>query len=271
MRAWMKLVAGAFVASLVGVSGASAQAPPSPLAQQSAQMPHPGAAIYRLRCATCHENPEETKAPSRATLSAMSYQVLSFALTQGKMQAQAAGLSEEDRGQLINYLTGRSSETRDTWSAAMACPGEDGGREVCADRGHVRLRRAQHPRAEREAGGPQQGEALQAGPRLGDRLPGRDHDAGPAGVVVGKNRLPAGGRGLGHVRLRRQRPGEALRAVGLPHARRRAAADQRRLWRRSPTARPCWPSRASTPRSTWSTRAPARRCGPRRSAAIPTR
>ncbi|MFZ5718452.1 MAG: PQQ-binding-like beta-propeller repeat protein [Pseudomonadota bacterium] len=91
-------------------------------AQSAEQMPHPGAAVYRMNCAACHENPEETKSPSRATLSAMSYQVLSFALTQGKMQAQAASLTEEQRGQLINYLTGRSAETRDTWSAAMACP-----------------------------------------------------------------------------------------------------------------------------------------------------
>lgn len=112
MRALLALAAGFLAAAGLWAEG---------WAQSPEQMPHPGAAIYRMRCAACHENPEETKAPSRTTLSAMSYQVLSFSLTQGKMQAQAAGLSEEQRGQLINYLTGRSAETRDTWSAAMAC------------------------------------------------------------------------------------------------------------------------------------------------------
>jgi polyvinyl alcohol dehydrogenase (cytochrome) len=51
----------------------------------------------------------------------MSYQVLSFALTKGKMQAQAAALSEADRGNLINYLTGRSTATLDAWSKPMMC------------------------------------------------------------------------------------------------------------------------------------------------------
>jgi polyvinyl alcohol dehydrogenase (cytochrome) len=85
-------------------------------------LPHPGQAIYRSRCAACHDNAEAMRAPTKTTLSAMSYQVLSFALTKGKMQAQAAGLSDEDRGQLINYLTGRSTQSLDAWSQAMMCP-----------------------------------------------------------------------------------------------------------------------------------------------------
>lgn len=90
-------------------------------AQTADTLPHPGQAVYRLNCAACHDNPAETKSPARTTLAAMSYQTLSFALTQGKMQAQAAGLSEEERGQLINFLTGRSTVTVETWSKSMAC------------------------------------------------------------------------------------------------------------------------------------------------------
>src|SRR5213078_3665364 len=71
--------------------------------------------------AACHDNPEASRSPAKATLGAMSYQVLSFALTKGKMQAQAAGLSDDERGQLINYLTGRSTSTLDAWSKAMMC------------------------------------------------------------------------------------------------------------------------------------------------------
>lgn len=84
-------------------------------------LPHPGQAVYRARCAACHDNPEATRSPAKTTLGAMSYQVLSFALTKGKMQTQAAGINDEDRGQLINYLTGRSTATLDTWSKAMMC------------------------------------------------------------------------------------------------------------------------------------------------------
>ena len=51
----------------------------------------------------------------------MSFQSISFALTQGKMQVQAATLDEEQRGQLINYLTGASKRTMEAWSQGMMC------------------------------------------------------------------------------------------------------------------------------------------------------
>ncbi|WP_293903456.1 PQQ-binding-like beta-propeller repeat protein [Phenylobacterium sp.] len=86
-------------------------------------LPHPGQAVYRAHCAACHDSPDTSRAPAKATLSAMSYQVLSFALTKGKMQAQAADLGEAERGQLINYLTGRSTATLDAWSQGMMCKG----------------------------------------------------------------------------------------------------------------------------------------------------
>ena len=46
-------------------------------------LPHPGQAIYRAKCAACHDSPEQTRSPAKATLGAMSYQVISFALTKG--------------------------------------------------------------------------------------------------------------------------------------------------------------------------------------------
>lgn len=117
----MKLFAG--LAGLALAAGAAWAVGTELQAQSANQLPHPGQAIYRLRCAACHDNPAETKSPSHETLGKMSYQVISFALTQGKMQAQAAGLSEDERGQLINYLTGRNEVTRETWSQGMACAG----------------------------------------------------------------------------------------------------------------------------------------------------
>lgn len=117
----MKVFAG--LAALVLAAGAAWAVGTDLKAQSAGQMPHPGQATYRLRCAACHDNPAETKAPSRETLSRMSNQVISFAMTHGKMQAQAAGLSEEERNQLVSFLTGRAEATKDTWSQAMACPG----------------------------------------------------------------------------------------------------------------------------------------------------
>jgi polyvinyl alcohol dehydrogenase (cytochrome) len=111
-------LAAAALAAAFGLAGAA-----SAQVQPANQLPHAGQAIYRTFCAACHDNPEQTRAPSKANLEAMSYQTLSFALTQGKMQAQGAGLTEETRGQLISYLTGKTTKTAETWSKAMACTG----------------------------------------------------------------------------------------------------------------------------------------------------
>ena len=113
----MKVIQGlaAFALSLSFAGAASAQD------DTARQLPHPGQAVYRANCAACHDNPDQTRSPAKSTLAAMSYQVLSFALTKGKMQAQAAALTETDRGDLINYLTGRSTASLDAWSKAMMC------------------------------------------------------------------------------------------------------------------------------------------------------
>lgn len=84
-------------------------------------LPHPGQPVYRQYCAACHDRPDETRAPTKATLSAMSVQALTYTLTAGKMKVQGAALNDETRGQLIQYLTGKDKVTTDTWSQAMAC------------------------------------------------------------------------------------------------------------------------------------------------------
>ncbi|HEY8573146.1 PQQ-binding-like beta-propeller repeat protein [Phenylobacterium sp.] len=86
-------------------------------------LPHPGQALYRTNCAGCHDNPEQTRSPSKDTLSKMSFQSINYALTLGKMKMQGSALNDEQRGQLINFLTGRSTDTVDTWSGALMCQG----------------------------------------------------------------------------------------------------------------------------------------------------
>jgi polyvinyl alcohol dehydrogenase (cytochrome) len=109
-------------AVVFGISGFAQAQTPTPASNGTAiTLPHPGQPIYRQYCAACHDKPEETKAPAKATLEAMSFQSISFALTQGKMQVQAAALDEEQRGQLIAYLTGATKRSMETWSQGMMC------------------------------------------------------------------------------------------------------------------------------------------------------
>jgi polyvinyl alcohol dehydrogenase (cytochrome) len=89
-------------------------------AMQSAGADHPGKAIYARSCAACHDNPEATRSPSLETLRSMRYQTVSYALTQGKMQAQAAALTPAERSTLIDFLVGKGA-TSDEWIAQMRC------------------------------------------------------------------------------------------------------------------------------------------------------
>ena len=93
----------------------------TPAPQPVAATPvHPGEAVYKQNCAACHDNPAGTRAPTKETLKEMSLQFLNFALTEGKMKAQGASLSAEQRGQVINYLIG-AKVTTDSWTTAMMC------------------------------------------------------------------------------------------------------------------------------------------------------
>ena len=84
---------------------------------------HPGKAVYERVCATCHDHPGVTRAPAFDALKGMRYGTIHFALTEGKMQAQAASLSNGERASLIDFLVGRSV-TDDAWVAKMMCPPE---------------------------------------------------------------------------------------------------------------------------------------------------
>ena len=86
-----------------------------------AQPAHPGKAVYDKLCATCHDHPGTTRAPAFEALKGMRYGTLHFALTEGKMQAQAASLTAGERAAVIDYLVGRSV-TDDGWVAKMMCP-----------------------------------------------------------------------------------------------------------------------------------------------------
>jgi polyvinyl alcohol dehydrogenase (cytochrome) len=113
----------AAAAALVGLTllGAAAGRAGAQAAAPSAKL-EIGEGLYRVGCAACHDNPEASRAPSLATLKAMRFQTITYALTEGKMKAIGAGMSAAERTALASWLTGRDVPVADTWTAAMTCP-----------------------------------------------------------------------------------------------------------------------------------------------------
>ncbi len=79
-----------------------------------------GAAIYKERCASCHDMPA-ARVPALATIKAMSGEAIYIALTNGVMKSRAEGLSTPDLFALIGYIASNG------WSAGR------GGAQVYAD------------------------------------------------------------------------------------------------------------------------------------------
>ncbi|WP_169711741.1 outer membrane protein assembly factor BamB family protein [Henriciella litoralis] len=69
-----------------------------------------GEQLYAQRCATCHDNPDATRAPAKESLEAMSQSQILFSMTSGKMQAQATGLSQPEMASLASYLSPAGDE-----------------------------------------------------------------------------------------------------------------------------------------------------------------
>jgi polyvinyl alcohol dehydrogenase (cytochrome) len=83
---------------------------------------HPGKVVYGEWCATCHENPDRGGAPSLAALRQLNRGTIEYALRQGYMKMQAAGIPEAELASLIDYLAVAGS-TNDAWIADAACKG----------------------------------------------------------------------------------------------------------------------------------------------------
>jgi polyvinyl alcohol dehydrogenase (cytochrome) len=86
----------------------------------AAEPAHPGKVLYERHCASCHDKPDITRAVPFAQLRNMRLGNLFFAMSEGKMQAQAAALNERQRGQLVDYIVGRQ-QVDERWMEAMRC------------------------------------------------------------------------------------------------------------------------------------------------------
>jgi polyvinyl alcohol dehydrogenase (cytochrome) len=91
----VKIIAALFL--IAGVAGA-AQA-----LAADAGVARPGAAAYGARCAQCHDN-AVYKAPAKSFLQLMAPDAIYSALSDGVMQTQATGLTDEEKRQVADYL-----------------------------------------------------------------------------------------------------------------------------------------------------------------------
>lgn len=90
-----------------------------------ARAQHPGEAVYRSECASCHDGGED-RAPRLSILRAMSADDLRYALTAGRMARQGEALSGAERTSVIEYLAAPPVE-HDAWIARIRC---DAGRRA---------------------------------------------------------------------------------------------------------------------------------------------
>lgn len=80
---------------------------------------HPGEAVYREECASCHDGGEE-RAPRLAILQAMSAEDLRYALTEGRMARQGGALTSDQRARVVEYLAAPPVE-HEAWIARIRC------------------------------------------------------------------------------------------------------------------------------------------------------
>jgi polyvinyl alcohol dehydrogenase (cytochrome) len=66
---------------------------------------HPGKAIYDRACAACHDHPEASRAPGRASIRAMRPTSVEYHMTVGYMRTQAKDLNAAQRKDLTDWLS----------------------------------------------------------------------------------------------------------------------------------------------------------------------
>ena len=79
-----------------------------------------GAAIYKERCASCHDMPQG-RVPALGAIKAMSGEAIYVALTSGAMKTQAQGMSIVQIFTLLGYIGPTGGAAADTPSLTRTC------------------------------------------------------------------------------------------------------------------------------------------------------
>src|SRR5262245_58702807 len=88
-----------------------------------------GAAIYKERCASCHDAPEG-RIPALSTIKAMSGEAIYVALTMGAMRTQAQGLSTPQIFALLGYIAPTGGVSANNPTMTRTCKGDSSISEV---------------------------------------------------------------------------------------------------------------------------------------------
>lgn len=98
--------AGWLGALVLGTVGIAAWGAPPVTAVSEPAVGHSGEAVWKERCASCHDNPNE-RIPPRPVVAIKTFQAVRFALTRGVMKPQAAGLTAQQITDVSAYITRR--------------------------------------------------------------------------------------------------------------------------------------------------------------------
>jgi polyvinyl alcohol dehydrogenase (cytochrome) len=82
-----------------------------------------GAALWKERCSTCHDNPE-ARVPATSALKAMAPEAVYVALTSGVMKTRAEGLTTPQLFALIGYIAPTGGTHPDTAALTPTCKGD---------------------------------------------------------------------------------------------------------------------------------------------------
>ncbi len=82
---------------------------------------HPGKAVYEQWCASCHDNGQQSGAPSLAAIRTLNRATVKYALELGYMKIQAKNVPKEELAQLIDWLPS-SEGSNDDWIKSARCP-----------------------------------------------------------------------------------------------------------------------------------------------------
>ncbi len=82
---------------------------------------HPGKVAYDQWCASCHDTPDQSGAPSLAAIRTLNRSTVKYALELGYMKQQAKNVPKEELAQLIEWIPSADS-TNDAWVKTAGCP-----------------------------------------------------------------------------------------------------------------------------------------------------
>ncbi len=100
------VAAAAGLAGVIALGGCGSDTAESTAATTEIGAERSGAAAYAEACAQCHQG-QMPRAPHRNMLEIMSPESIVRAMTTGVMQQEAAGLGQDERNAVAEYLTGR--------------------------------------------------------------------------------------------------------------------------------------------------------------------